>query len=158
MSISIVTIMRVISNSNKLFGFSYSIHLRLPLTVYHFAVPCLSIMLCFYLVFTEVKKKVDILSDEYLKANVTRRIATVWENVGLYLEIHSDDLSTIKQFTNPIGDKCRQMLLIWLKRNQADASKSPTWKNMYKAMCSLDMIRPAEILQEELLQKYPNIN
>ena len=119
-------------------------------------------MLTHYVVFlscfTEVEKKVDILSDEYLKANVTRRIATVWETVGLYLKIHSDDLSTIKQLTNPSGDKCRQMLLIWLKRNQADASKSPTWKNMYKAMCSLDMIRPAEILQEELLQKYPNIN
>jgi len=113
---------------------------------------------CVCICFTEVKNDVDIMSDAYLKANVVRRIATEWENVGLFLEIDSNDLSTIKQIKNPAEDKCREMLRAWLKRDQSDVSKSPTWKNMYEAMRALTMIRAAEILQDELVAKYPNIN
>ena len=114
---------------------------------------------CSYLyLFTAVEKKVDILSDDYLKANVARRIATEWENVGLYLEIDSDDLSTIKGLRNPSQDKCREMLRAWLKRGQIDVSKSPIYKNMYEAMKALAMIRPAEILIDELIEKYPDIS
>jgi len=113
-----------------------------------------SVCICF----TEVKKKVNIVSDAYLEANVARRIATDWENVGLYLEIDPNDLSTIKQLKNPVEYKCREMLRAWLERDQSDASRSPTWKNMYEAMRALTMIRAAEILQDELLAKYPDIN
>ncbi|XP_065885371.1 uncharacterized protein [Dysidea avara] len=106
----------------------------------------------------EVARKVDILDDTYLTNKVTRRIAVDWDDVGLYLKIKDSDLSTIRACTNPVGARCKEMLRQWLQRDESDPNKSPTWKNMYRAMMELQMVRAGEQLQDDIIQSAPDIN
>jgi len=97
-------------------------------------------------------EKDDILSTDYLERIVTPRIANKWYDVGLELDIPDYQLDDIKHLTDPCGEKCKDLLKMWLKR-KTDAKQTkfnPTWRNMYIAMCALDMIKAAEDMKDEL--------
>ena len=94
-----------------------------------------------------------ILQYNYLRNEVTGKIAPQWFEVGLQLGVSVDELDLIKQLTNPCGGKCTDMLRIWFKRDMGDPVEKlrPTWQNIYDAMCALDMNRAAEDLKDELI-------
>ena len=96
--------------------------------------------------------KTDILSTAYLEGTVTPRIANQWYDVGLELDIPDHDLDSIKQLTNPSGEKCKEMLKAWLRRKSDPKNEKldPTWRNMCNAMRALDMNRAAEEIENEL--------
>jgi len=95
-----------------------------------------------------------ILGRDYLESNVAIKIAPEWYDVGLYLGVSMEHLDSIKQLTNPCASKCNDMLRIWYRRDMNDtdlpAKYLPTWKNIYIAMCNLDMIGPAEDLKDDI--------
>ena len=95
-----------------------------------------------------------LLDIAYLESDVVPRIATDWFDIGLYLELPDYKLDGIKQFTNPCGSKCIDMLGRWLKRSPEDPNKNfrPTWRNMYNAMKAIDYVRPAEEMKEDLMK------
>jgi len=97
-------------------------------------------------------EKDDILSTDYLERIVTPRIANKWYDVGLELDIPDYQLNGIKHLTDPCGEKCKDLLQMWLKRktDPTQTRFNPTWRNMYIAMCGLDMIKAAEDMKDEL--------
>ena len=94
-----------------------------------------------------------ILDDAYLDCKVVPVIASDWCDVGLELGIPLDKLKNMKHFSNPTGNKCKEMLKMWISRRLDDPNKSrrPTWRNLINSMEALDMMRGAEELKEELM-------
>ena len=98
---------------------------------------------------------IDIVDHKYLDETVIPRIATIWYDIGIKLNIPSYKLDNIRNETDHTTRQCMEMLQIWLRRgSNVEKSHRPTWENMYRAMIAIDLIAAAE----ELKGKIAHIN
>lgn len=89
----------------------------------------------------EMKTVDDILEQRYLQTKIIPEIAVRWFEIGLELDIPHGKLEMIKKETDYSGACCLDMLMQWFNRgkNVEKESERPIWKNMYDAMCAIDL-------------------
>ena len=98
---------------------------------------------------------IDIVDHKYLDETVIPRIASIWYDIGIKLNIPSYKLDNIRIETDHTTRQCMEMLQMWLRRgSNVEKSHRPTWENMYRAMIAIDLIAAAE----ELKGKIAHIN
>jgi len=100
-------------------------------------------------------KKTDIMKLDYLQTKIIPYIAVKWYDIGLELEIPGGKLEVIKNERDHCGERCFEMLQIWLDRGpNVKESEIPNWKNMCDAMRANDLNARAEELEKLILKEY----
>ena len=96
----------------------------------------------------------DILEQRYLQTKIIPEIAVRWFEIGLELDIPHGKLEIIKTESDYSGACCLDMLRLWFNRgkNVEKESERPIWKNIYNAMCAIDINFRAEELRDLLLK------
>ena len=98
---------------------------------------------------------IDIVNHKYLDETVIPRIATIWYDIGIKLNIPSYKLDNIRNKTDHTTQQCMEMLQMWLQRgSNVEKSHCPTWENMYRAMIAIDLIAAAEELKGKIAHIY----
>ena len=94
-----------------------------------------------YSQYLELKPELaDVLRELYTK------VANKWEDLGIFLNIDSGQLDTIKSDSQRCSKSClREMLKIWLKQTEP----APTWKAMVSAIESLGDSKLASDLKKK---------
>ena len=106
-----------------------------------------------------MKNDKNILEHHYLQTKIIPEIAVKWHEIGLELNIPAGKLGIIKNNPDPSGACCLDMLQLWFNRgNVQQESNRPTWKNMYDAMCAIDLSARAADLKESILRSPTSIN
>ena len=101
-------------------------------------------------------KVTNILELSYLQTKVIPEIAVKWYEIGLELQIPLGKLEAIKNERDHCGARCFEMLQTWFLRGNKvkKESERPTWKNMYNAMCAIDLNFRAKNLKTLILKTY----
>ena len=123
----------------------------------YISVNCISSNFLNYVVYyriLEMKIVDDILEQRYLQTKIIPEIAVRWFEIGLELDIPNGTLEIIKTESDYSGACCLDMLRLWFNRgkNVEKESERPIWKNMYNAMCAIDINFRAEKLRDLLLK------
>lgn len=100
----------------------------------------------------------SILKDHYIQTEIVSRIASMWDDVGLELDIPQYQLEGLTQMADPCGSKCKALLSEWFNRDINDPveKRRPIWKNIYEAMLDLEMGKGAKDLKDEIEDFFPN--
>ena len=90
----------------------------------------------------------NALTFTVLLRELSRKVSSIWEDIGLFLEIDSDLLDTIKEDHHYQSKDCfKEMIKLWLKQ----VDPPPTWSAIIEAIRVLGHESLAENLSDRFL-------